>query len=117
MSRLAPRLEPPYYAVIFASQHSGKSPTDYMSTAKRMFELASQQPGYLGVESAHEATGFGITVSYWSSLEAIQAWKAQAEHTLARERGRGEWYLGYELRITKVERAYGFRAGESASDS
>jgi heme-degrading monooxygenase HmoA len=75
-----------------------------------MFELAAAQPGYLGVETAHEAGGFGITVSYWASLDAISAWRAQVEHTLARERGRAEWYLGYELRVAKVERAYGFRA-------
>ncbi len=108
--RFAPRPEPPYYAVIFASQHSGASGADYGSTAKRMFELAAEQPGYLGVESAHGADGFGITVSYWASLDAIAAWRKQTEHTLARERGRTEWYLGYELRIAKVERAYGFRA-------
>lgn len=84
--------------------------------AKRMFELAAQQPGYLGVETAHESTGFGITVSYWSSLAAIEAWKAQVEHTVARERGRSEWYRGYELRIAKVERAYGFRAGDPVAE-
>ena len=113
LSRFAPRPEPPYYAVIFASQHSGAGGADYASSAKRMFELAAEQPGYLGVESTHGADGFGITVSYWNSLEAIAAWRKHAEHTLTRERGRAEWYLGYELRIAKVERAYGFRTAGS----
>jgi heme-degrading monooxygenase HmoA len=109
-SRFAPRPEPPYYAVIFSSQHIGGA--DYASTAMRMFELAAKQPGYIGVESTTGADGFGITVSYWSSLEAISAWRKETEHTAARERGRAEWYSGYELRIAKVERAYGFRLGE-----
>jgi len=109
-ARFAPRPEPPYYAVIFASQHGGGSVADYAATAQRMFELAASQPGYVGVESANGADGFGITVSYWESLEAISAWRKHAEHTLARERGRAEWYTGYELRIAKIERAYGFRA-------
>ena len=112
MTRFAPPLEPPYYAVIFSNQHSGAHVADYMATAKRMLELAAEQPGYLGVEAAHEASGFGITVSYWSSVEAISAWRAHAEHTLARERGRQHWYTGYELRVAKVEYARSFRIGD-----
>ena len=109
-SRFANRPEPPYYAVIFTSQHKGASGAEYAATAKRMFELAAQQPGYIGVESTHGADGFGITVSYFTSLEAIAGWRKQAEHMAAQERGRTEWYSGYEIRIAKVERAYGFRA-------
>ncbi len=50
--------------------------------ATRMAELAAQQPGYLGMESARE--GVGITVSYWESLETIRNWKQNAEHQEAR---------------------------------
>ena len=37
-----------------------------------MEELAKQQPGFLGVESARDHSGLGITISYWESLEAIE---------------------------------------------
>jgi len=110
-SPFAPRPEPPYYAVIFASQRTPMQ-AGYGETADRMVELAVQQPGYLGVESTRGADGFGITVSYWASLEAIAAWRAHAEHTIARETGRKQWYEGYELRIARVERAYGWRAAK-----
>jgi len=50
----------------------------------------------------------GITVSYWDSLEAIQKWKHNVEHTEVREKGRTLWYKKYQLRICKVERDYGF---------
>ncbi len=75
--------------------------------AERMIELAAQQPGFLGVESARDARGFGITVSYWSSQEAIVAWKAHLEHKPAQEAGKRVWYADYHLRIAKVEREYG----------
>lgn len=75
--------------------------------SERMTELAAGQPGYLGVESARGTDGFGITVSYWASLEAIAAWKANAEHKIAQESGKTFWYEHYELRIARVERAYG----------
>lgn len=74
--------------------------------ADRMMELATQQPGYLGVESARDPAGFGITVSYWLSMESISDWKANAEHKIAQESGRRDWYAHYELRIARVERAY-----------
>lgn len=109
----AQRPQPPYYAVIFTSQRSAIE-AGYGSTAERMVELAQQQPGYLGVESARGEDGLGITVSYWRSLADIQRWRAHAEHRLARDQGRAAWYSHYELRIAKVERAYGWDAAEDA---
>jgi heme-degrading monooxygenase HmoA len=66
----------------------------------------SDNPGYLGFESAHEE--LGITISYWENEEAITAWKAQAEHLTAQQSGREAWYASYVVRVCKVERAYGF---------
>lgn len=97
--------KPPYYAVIFTSIRTpGDNGYDAMSA--RMLELAAQQPGYLGVESARD--GLGITVSYWQSLDAIAAWKRHAEHLIAQETGRTTWYTAYTTRICKVERDYSF---------
>lgn len=98
--------EPPYYSVIFSSQRT-PGENGYGSMADRMVELAAGQSGYLGVESVRGADGFGITVSYWASLEAIAAWRSHAEHRIAQERGKTQWYQHYELRIACVERAYG----------
>jgi heme-degrading monooxygenase HmoA len=98
--------KPPYYAVIFTSQRSAEG-AGYGETAGRMVELAAQQPGYLGIESVRDASGLGITVSYWESEEAIRSWKANSEHALAREQGRRTWYSHFELRVARVERAYG----------
>ena len=117
-AKLATTPEPPYYAVIFASLRTKQDDAGYAVAAERMAQLASEQPGYLGVDSVRDATGVGITVSYWSSEAAIAAWRRNAEHTIAREQGRKSWYVEYELRVAKVERAYGFRstASHSAAD-
>ena len=71
-----------------------------------MVELAAQQPGFLGAESARDAGGFGITVSYWATEAAIKSWKADIEHLAAQERGRSTWYEHFHVRVSKVERAY-----------
>jgi heme-degrading monooxygenase HmoA len=115
LSGIAPRPTPPYYSVIFTSQRSAED-KGYGEAADRMVELAVQQPGFLGVESARGADGLGITVSYWRSLEDIAAWRKNAEHVLARERGRSDWYEAYALRIAKVERAYGWQRDDGPKD-
>ena len=97
---------PPYYAVIFSSLRS-EGDQGYGQAALRMLELAREQPGFLGVESARE-DGLGITVSYWRSEAAILAWKHHAEHTQVREQGRASWYSAFHTRVCKVERAYAF---------
>ena len=95
---------PPYYAVIFSSLRTAGD-NGYGEAATRMLELAREQPGFLGVESARE-DGLGITVSYWESEAAILAWKRQAEHQVVREQGRARWYSAFQTRVCKVERAY-----------
>lgn len=96
--------EPPYFAVIFTSRRTAVD-DGYGAMGDRMVELASQQPGFLGVESVRDASGLGITVSYWASLEAIAAWRAHAEHRVAQASGRRKWYEHFELRVSRVERA------------
>jgi heme-degrading monooxygenase HmoA len=107
-SPLAKTPEPPYYAVIFTSQRT-EGDRGYGQTAECMVKLAAQQPGFLGIETARDANGFGITVSYWSSEEAIAAWKAHLDHKPAQEAGKRVWYADYQLRVAKVERAYGMK--------
>jgi heme-degrading monooxygenase HmoA len=91
--------------VIFSSQRTAGD-NGYAEVAQRMVELAQAQPGFLGVESARE--GLGITVSYWDSLEAISAWKQNAEHRKAQRQGQQDWYSSFRVRIARVEREYGF---------
>jgi len=70
-----------------------------------MLALASEQPGFLGFETARQE--LGITVSYWRTLEAIQAWKANAAHRAVQARARN-LYAALRVRICRVDREYGF---------
>jgi heme-degrading monooxygenase HmoA len=108
---LATTPEPPYTAVIFSSTRTDGD-NGYAEMAEAMEELASSQPGYLGIESARDAVG--ITVSYWRSDADAAAWKAVAEHRVAQERGRRDWYREYQVRVATVVRAYGQPDGPAA---
>ena len=98
--------KPNYYAVIFTSTQTD-STEGYAEMAEKMEDLAKQQKGYLGIDSARNEVG--ITVSYWESLEAIKQWKANTEHLFAQQKGREKWYNWYNVKICKVEREYEFK--------
>jgi heme-degrading monooxygenase HmoA len=104
MSFIAETPKPPYYAVIFTSLRTDGD-NGYEEMADKMAELASRQPGFLGMESARD--GLGITVSYWSNPDSIKNWRADIEHQAAQTLGRQKWYSSFKVRICKVERDYG----------
>lgn len=96
--------KPPYYAVIFTSVRN-EGDEGYIETARQMLEMAKEQPGFLGFESARQ--DIGISVSYWESVEAIQQWEENAAHRQAQSRA-SEWYKTFRIRVCKVEKDYGF---------
>lgn len=105
MSHFAPLPAPPYYAVIFTAQRC-EGDLGYAAMAARMVEMAQDQPGYIGMETARDADGFGITISYWQNEAALKNWKQLTEHLLAQKLGKTRWYKYYTLRVARVERAY-----------
>ena len=102
---------PPYYtaiitsvrAVIITSERAGVNES-YAEMSMKMMELASQQEGFLGKESARE--NIGITVSYWKDRKSIKRWKKKFEYHIAGEAGRRIWCQEFKVRIAKVEREY-----------
>lgn len=103
MKRFRGRVTSGSFAGIFTSQLKPDS-TGYTETADRMVELAEQQPGFIGIESVRDGSGFGITASYGKKEEAIRAWKANAEHQEAQKRGGEDWHPNFDLRICRVNR-------------
>ncbi len=95
----------PYYAVIFTSTQN-ENIVGYSEMADKMENLAKQQKGFLGMDSARN--NIGITVSYWKTIGAIKNWKQQSDHLQAQQKGRADWYSWYNVRICKVEREYAF---------
>lgn len=105
MIGFAPLPDPPYYAVIFTNRLRD-NPVGYPEMSEHLAQMATRQPGYIGIETVRDADGYGITVSYWADEDAVRNWKAVAEHAGAQKLGKTRWYAHYHLRIAKVERQY-----------
>lgn len=104
MSQVVNTPAPPYYAVI-APAELAEDVKGYPEMALQLIELARQQPGFLGIEAGF-MPGFSLAVTYWTSLESIQAWSHNARHLIAKDLGKTRWFKKYLTRIAKVERVY-----------
>jgi heme-degrading monooxygenase HmoA len=95
------------WVVSFANE---RMPDDdgYPEMAERMDALASEQPGYIGIDSVRGADGVGITVSRWSSIAAMVSWRRLGAHADAQARGRSDWYRSYRSDVARVDRSAAF---------
>ena len=107
------RYAPGTIAVIFTSQRTDRDDAGYAQAAAAMDALAARQPGYRGIESARDAAGFGITISYWARDTAAIAWRDDLDHRATRDRGRAMWYARYTVVVAAVTRSYEWSGGEA----
>lgn len=104
VSRIVSLPPPPYYAVI-APAVLRPDVSGYAQTAEVALHAASMLDGFLGLESCGQP-GFSIAVSYWRSLDAIEAWRHNPRHLRAKALGRSRWFDTYATRIAEVVDAY-----------
>ncbi len=98
------------YAVIFTSQRREGSDQAYNEMSEKMLSMVKNQPGFISADSLRNADGFGITISYWSTLESIKDWKSDGEHVKAQDHGRSSWYSAYSVRICHIAKEYSFES-------
>jgi heme-degrading monooxygenase HmoA len=72
-----------------------------------MDRLVVTMPGYIGHTSFRDdASGKGVTISYFRSMAELVAWKEVAEHREAQALGRAEFYAEYEIEVAEIVRHY-----------
>lgn len=94
-----------YYAVIFSSTKSDNL-EGYKETDDETMRLAQEQAGFLGYESVGNGST-GIFISYWENMDAINTWRQNATHLMAKGKA-NQWYKRYLSQICKVEHSYLF---------
>ena len=78
----------------------------YLQTAQTLRARALAQFNCQKFESIAE-NGFEIALSYWNSLDDIQAWHKDAEHQTAQKYGRKHWYQHFSVDVCEIRRSYG----------
>ena len=78
----------------------------YAQAADQMMQAVQSQKGFIAAYSAREKDGIGITNSYWSSLEAISAWKKDQAHQAIQKKGKQHWYQWYQVQVSEIVKNY-----------
>ncbi|MBA3664023.1 MAG: antibiotic biosynthesis monooxygenase [Bacteroidetes bacterium] len=94
-----------FYAVIFSSTKNDTL-EGYAEMDEITMNLAKEQPGYLGYESVNHENK-GIFISYWESMDAIENWRKNATHQMAKSNAKN-WYKRYLSQICLVESSHLF---------
>ena len=77
----------------------------YSEMAQMLRDKALDKYNCLKFETCSE-NGFEIALSYWDSLDDIQAWHRDAEHQVAQRIGKEKWYESFSVEICEVLRRY-----------
>lgn len=98
------------YAVIFRAKTAVQD-QEYAQTVKRMRELAFSKYGCLDFIAVTEGQQ-ELAISYWPDKQSIVQWKQDAEHSLAQQLGRNNWYHSYTVQVVEVKREYSYHSDE-----
>src|SRR5262245_34473201 len=83
---------------------------DWDQEFARMFELASQMPGFISIDGYEAEDGGVLAVVRFESEKAELEWRSHPEHAAAQERGREAFFDSYKLTVaTPVIREYEFQ--------
>ena len=97
------------FAVIFRAKPAAQNEL-YNKTVARMRELAFEKYGCIDFISATTGDDQEVAISYWEDEAAILQWRKDAEHQLAQDLGRTQWYDSYHVQVVEIKREYGFSA-------
>ncbi len=74
----------------------------------RMYELATQMPGFVSYNEYGAPDGESVSVVEFESHATLAAWRAHPEHVAAQELGKTLWFTSYRISVCDVVRDYSF---------
>jgi heme-degrading monooxygenase HmoA len=92
------------YAVIFKARIN-RLDDEYQVTAEKMRALAIKEYACRDFVSVTESD-YEISISYWDSLDDIQAWRENPDHLKAQSLGASRWYRSIEIEVVELIRNY-----------
>ena len=78
---------------------------EYFRTAEQLKDLAFRKYDCQDFVSSTEGDE-EIAISYWKSMQDIQAWKRDPQHRLAQTKGRDSWYKSVSVEICELLKSY-----------
>ncbi len=95
-------------AVIFEVTMKDGKADDYFEIAAGLKPILEGLDGFISVERFESTTPPGkyVSLSTWRDEAAVAAWREQAEHGKAQDRGKAEIFADFRIRVAAVLRDY-----------
>src|SRR5215211_9006064 len=92
------------FAVIFEVQPRQERWGDYLDLSNELKPKLEAIDGFIDIDrlESRRTSGRLLSFSTWRNEKAVIRWRTQADHHAAQERGRGEIFLDYRLRVGEV---------------
>jgi heme-degrading monooxygenase HmoA len=74
----------------------------------RMYELASQMPGFVSYKDFSAADGETLTLVQFADEPTLLAWRNHPEHVQVQEAARRDYFTEYQIQICRPTRQYAF---------
>ncbi len=100
----------PKFAVIFKAEIKHLD-SEYDNLVKDLRQLAFEKYHCLDFV-AYTQGNDEVAISYWQSLEDIQAWKADTSHLYAQKSGQQRWYRHYQVEVVELLRIYSMSSAD-----
>lgn len=83
-------------------------PAALEAAATRMYELASQAPGFISYKDFAAEDGEYVSIVEFEDETTLKAWRNHPEHLAMQERGRREFMQSYHIQVCAPIRSYAF---------
>ena len=96
------------YAVIFEVEPKPEGRAEYLEIAAALSKDLEMMDGFISIERFQSLTNEGklLALSFWRDEAAITAWRNQANHRHAQEKGYNQLFADYRLCVAEVQRDY-----------
>jgi heme-degrading monooxygenase HmoA len=101
---------------VFRTRMNPDVQDEYGPMAKRMSELARAVPGYISHKGFVADDGERVTIVEFETEEALQKWRVDPEHRMAKRRGVESFFSEFKFQICNVIRERAWTAKARAPD-
>jgi len=95
--------------VVFRNRLRQGVEQEFQPHASAIYELAQKMPGFVSSKDFVAEDGERLAIIEFRSAEELEAWRTQADHWAAKQRGREHYFSEYSLQVCEVLRQSNMR--------
>lgn len=91
-------------------------PAEYSEYSALLHREVESMPGFCKFENWVDSEGYSVSLSYWETLDNLEAWKMFPKHQEAKKKGKWNWYSEYSVEVCQIVKSYSGKSAESPAE-